>query len=203
MKKFMKSLLLLMVFLLVFSTSAFAKSENAKPFLVALGDSIPYGYNLGQTNASPSQEAFPYLMGKEADLRVRNLGVPGATTEDLLDALKNDQKYRQAVRHSDYITLNIGNNDLLRALGRAAEESENDEKKFEYLLQKYINESGVFTNLQQIIMEIERLTDSPVIIYNIYNPFDKNDFKERELHVIAERILPGLNVINRMAIQFR
>ncbi|OLO28189.1 hypothetical protein BTR23_18080 [Alkalihalophilus pseudofirmus] len=45
----------------LFSSFAFA-NEQSKPSLVALGDSITYGYGLGDPS-SPSSDAFPYLIG--------------------------------------------------------------------------------------------------------------------------------------------
>ena len=102
----------------VFASAGFAQSPNAKESLVALGDSITFGYNLGINNQHPSKEAFPYLIdnndGKE--FRVNNLSVPGWTSAQLLDALQNDQRFRQAVTHADVITLDIGSNDLLQAI---------------------------------------------------------------------------------------
>ncbi|MDR7078753.1 lysophospholipase L1-like esterase [Neobacillus niacini] len=49
-------------------------------------------------------------------MRVRNLAVPGWKTINLLNALNNDQKFIQAVSKADYITLNIGSNDLLKPI---------------------------------------------------------------------------------------
>ncbi|WP_165347092.1 SGNH/GDSL hydrolase family protein [Gottfriedia acidiceleris] len=104
----------------LFSTTALAKDENVNPYekidLVGLGDSITFGFNLGTTNNIPSNYAFPFLIGENANLVVRDLGVPGWTTDNLLQAIKYDTNFRQSVKHTDYITLDIGNNDLLHTL---------------------------------------------------------------------------------------
>lgn len=190
MKTVIRAFILLLAVTMLFSTNVFAKNDNAQESLVALGDSIPYGYNLGEDNDSPSKYAFPNLMGEDAGMRVRNLAVPGANTVDMLEALES-QKYRQAVRHADYITLNIGNNDLLEALSTAYNLSEIDISKdlFEHLNDQIVA-SDIIPNLQLIIGEIKSLTDAPIVVYNIYNPFQVND---TFLHETSKIVLPGIN----------
>ncbi|GAE34475.1 SGNH/GDSL hydrolase family protein [Halalkalibacter akibai] len=192
MKALSKTLILLILASLFFSTSAFAKSDQAKLSLVSLGDSIPYGYNLtNNDNATTSKEAFPYLIGEATDMRVRNLAIPGWRTDQMLNALQNDQKYRQAVRHADTITLTIGNNDLLAALRTAQARSGGSQDLFLFYLQQQLEESDLFTNLGTIITEIRSLTSAPVVVYNVYNPFQKTD----PLHYVAnsESVLPSIN----------
>ncbi|MDP4163062.1 MAG: SGNH/GDSL hydrolase family protein [Bacillota bacterium] len=189
MKKLFKSFLFLLIVSLVFTTSAFAKSEHAKKSLVALGDSIPFGYNLEDENAHPSRDAFPFKIGDEADLRVRDLGIPGLKTDGLLTLLQHDQEFREAVRHADYITLNIGNNDLLAALKQAYVSSNGNPQLLNYYLMQYIQSSNVFANLSQIVAEIRQLTNAPVLLYNFYNPFQLTD----PLHYLAKNVLPEIN----------
>src|ERR1700730_8454693 len=80
----------------LFATSAFAKENRAhhQRDLVGLGDSITFGYNLGANNNQPSQYAFPFLMGEDTHLHVRDLGIPGWTTSDLLNAIKHNEQFR-------------------------------------------------------------------------------------------------------------
>ncbi|MCT8140011.1 lipolytic protein G-D-S-L family [Anaerobacillus sp. CMMVII] len=189
MKTIYRSLVLLLTITLLFSTTVLAKNDNAKKSLLALGDSIPYGYNLGEDNDSPSKDAFPYLIGDDKNMRVRNLAVPGWRTDQLLDAVENEQKFRQAIKQADAITLNIGNNDLLQALAVANAESGGDPFWFNYHLQDQINKSNLFENLGSIVAEIRSLTDAPIVIYNVYNPFQVND----TLHDIGQLVLPGIN----------
>ncbi|WP_237740519.1 SGNH/GDSL hydrolase family protein [Paenisporosarcina sp. TG-14] len=184
-----KSFLILLVISLVFSTSAFAKNDNGKNSLVSLGDSIPFGYNLDATNDDPSKKAFPFLMGKEADLRVNNLGIPGLTTGGMLNLLQNNQKYRQAVKHADYITLNIGSNDLIAALPDlqlAYFLSEGNPALFQNFLIDYFAISTIFTNLNATIAEIRNLSDAPIVIHNIYNPI-------QEVNAFADSVLSLIN----------
>ena len=171
--------------------SAFADNNHGKESLVALGDSIPYGYNLGQTNESPAKIAFPFLIGDDADLRVRNLGVPGWQTQDLLAALKTNKNFRKAVHHSDYVTLNIGSNDFLEILRSAHAESGGNSELLRKLIEQKLASSNAFDNLSKIIQEIGSLTDAPIVLYNIYNPFQLND----PFHLVADHYLPQINAV--------
>lgn len=163
----------------LFATTGFAKNTNAKESLVALGDSITYGFNLGVNNQHPYKEAFPYLIENDTkDYRVNNLGVPGWTSIQLLDALKNDQKFRQAVQHADAITLNIGSNDLLQAL--IQEQNPVAITKASELM---------MNNIVANIAEIRSLTNAPIVVYNIYNPFQLED----PSHTLGDTLLPTIN----------
>ena len=66
-----KKLSVLLTLMLAFSTffASFAFAENnVKPNLVALGDSITFGWNLDDTNGNTNQslKAFPNLIGNGA-----------------------------------------------------------------------------------------------------------------------------------------
>ncbi|MFC3885951.1 SGNH/GDSL hydrolase family protein [Bacillus songklensis] len=145
----------------LFSGAVSAKEENSKKSLTALGDSITFGYNLEQHNQRVSKDAFPFVMGDYANLRVRDLGVPGWKTQDLLNALETNEKFRQAVAHADYITLDIGSNDLLQAF---SDYNVTDDEV-----------QSVLEKLSKIASEIRELSDAPVVVYNIYNPFQVDD----------------------------
>jgi lysophospholipase L1-like esterase len=178
--KILRTLAVLVLSCLVFSTTGFAKGPNAKESLVALGDSITFGYNLGVNNEHPSKFAFPYLIDKEGkDFRVDNLGVPGWRTDQLLNALEHDQKFQQAVKHADTIILDIGSNDLLQGL-KAGEQDPS-------AINRAI--STMLLNLTKNISQIRTLTDAPIVVYNIYNPFQPSD----PLHSLGDLLLPSIN----------
>ena len=159
----------------LFSTSVFANENNSKGSLVALGDSIPFGYNLEQNNQHTSRDAFPYVIGKEATLRVRDLAIPGAKTTDLLTVLET-KKYQKAIEHADYMTLNIGSNDLLAAFSDLN------------VTQEEIG--SVLANLKNDIAAIRNLSDSPIVVYNIYNPFQVSDPR----HGVGDTLLQYINL---------
>lgn len=195
LKKILKLLPLLLVVSLFFSTTGFAKSDNAKKSLVALGDSIPFGFGLTDDIDEPSRDAFPYLIGKEADLRVRNLAVPGWTTTDLLNALNTDQKFIQAVSKADYITLNIGSNDLLKPLKDAyvASGGNLDAATISNLITTQIQPSipAMQQNILSIVGKLTQLNpDAKIVLYNFYNPFL---ILGETLNTLLNQPLEGLN----------
>ncbi|MBB5181117.1 lysophospholipase L1-like esterase [Planomicrobium koreense] len=190
MKRLIKTATAILLVSSLTAPAAFAKNDNAKESLVALGDSIPFGFNLGQNNQNPAKTSYPYLIGEDGDLRVRNLGISGWQSAQLLDALETDQKYRQALDHADYVSVTIGSNDLLSILRAAAAESAGNQLLFQQLLQQKLSTSDVFTNIGETIEEIRSLTDAPIVLYNVYNPFQLND----PLHYVADAVLPQINL---------
>lgn len=172
----------------LFSSASLAKENNGKAYgkfdLVGLGDSISFGYNLGANNNQPSIYAFPYLIGEEADLKVRDLGIPGWTTTDLLNTLKSDPYFRQSIKHSRIITLDIGSNDLLQTI----KASNGDPRTLQPLVSLMV--PSLTDHLNQIIQEISSLTNAPIVVYNIYNPFQVND----PMHSLSNQLLT--NMIN-------
>jgi lysophospholipase L1-like esterase len=187
MNKFFSLLAVSLVsFGLVAVPPASAKSPEARQSLVSLGDSITFGYNLGINNEHPSKEAFPYVIGQDEGFRVRDLGVPGWTSDQLLDALNNDPAFVEAVRHADVITLDIGNNDLLHGL--AASQVGHPNQIDSAILQGYI--ADMLTNLNAIITDIQSQSNAKIVVYNVYNAFQVTD----PLHPFSNQLL--LNYIN-------
>jgi lysophospholipase L1-like esterase len=80
--------------------------------LVALGDSIPFG---GQYCGGCTP--FPTLLGRTLQAQsgqpvaMRNFGVPGLTTAQLLDRVRTRADVRAALRTADIVTITIGHND--------------------------------------------------------------------------------------------
>jgi lysophospholipase L1-like esterase len=177
-----------------FSSFAFADENSSKKNLVALGDSISFGYKLeaNQTQASPN--AFPNLLGN-GEFSVTNLGVPGWTSKQLSDALDTDQ-FRNAVKAADVITLQIGNNDILQAADLSniiVNHTPADPTVLLPKVQAATAQLGV--NLQAILLKIKTQNPTaPIIFYNMYNPFgDSVDPFSAYLHTIGEQIINGVN----------
>lgn len=180
------------------SLSALAKTDSSNPGkenLVALGDSISFGYNLGVNNNHPSKDSFPYIIGSSDNLRVRDLAEPGWTTVDLLNAL-NTSKYQEALKHADAITLDIGNNDLLHAASTILSKigsnpnysitSEDMQTMTNAIVQ-------IKTNLPVIVQKIREQTSAPIVIYTLYNPFPTRTAQ----NALGEMFIPTVNQIIR------
>lgn len=83
--------------------------------VVGIGDSVMAGTNC---NFETIMTGFAHVMADRTgrDVTAANLGVPGYTTNDLLDQLHNDAKARQEVASADILIVIIGANDLSDAL---------------------------------------------------------------------------------------
>lgn len=153
--------------------SAAPRTPMHKGTLVALGDSITFGYNLDDThnNSVPSQYAFPYLIGRADGLSVSDLGIPGWTSADLLSNLQSPN-FSRAIRGASAITIDIGNNDLLQwasANGLLSGGSTS------LTPQQYLEVQNVITqfgkNFAASIALIRSESSAPIIAYNLYDPF--------------------------------
>ncbi|KEZ48344.1 GDSL-type esterase/lipase family protein [Metabacillus indicus] len=204
----MKKGSLLFVFILLLSSFAasigFAQeSGKDKLFVAALGDSITFGYNLQEDKTKPSSQAFPYLIN-EGNAEVANISFPGWTSLQLLGALSN-QETLLALQQADVITLNIGSNDYLQAIG--LQELIENQTPIEFtpeLQQKIAAASAQLSqNLQNILQTIRQNNQTaPVVFYNMYNPFGASeDPFLLSLHQAGEQITLTVNqqVLNPIA----
>lgn len=193
----MFALTLICTFILPYSSFAASERKSHHSSLVALGDSITFGYNLGENNDSPSKYAFPFLIGVQLKKNVENLGVPGWTSDDLLQALKTE-KFQTSIKKAKIITLDIGSNDILRLASqygllnpenaqKPIQLTPEQQKGFEQATQKFSE------NLPVIIKNIKQLApSSKIVLYNLYNPFPS---ASTYLHPFSETIIGPLNII--------
>jgi lysophospholipase L1-like esterase len=191
MKFFSKLFLVLILFFYLSIPMAFAKNEKENGhLLVALGDSITFGYNLDPTNAYPSSQAFPALIADDFHYQLRNFGIPGDTSADLLAHLKT-KTYRQALSHAVVITLDIGSNDLLQGATSIIQSLILNPTYVPTAADMAILQNitaNLAGNLGGIIAQIREVTDAPIVLYTIYNPFYGADQK-------TAPILGGINGI--------
>jgi lysophospholipase L1-like esterase len=172
-------------------------NEHAKGnMLVALGDSISFGLNLGD-NTHASNLAFPYLVADADNFHLANLAVSGDTTVKLLQRLQ-DETYRENIRHAKQITLEIGSNDLLlntdvqQLLKNLVSNPSYQPTATDFkLVGSLSKQMGV--NLAAIIQEIRTLTDAPIVMYNIYNPYFGKDQQAGLLLAGANSIIGNYN----------
>lgn len=198
---------LLFAILLVFNvfafTSVFAEDDvQEPPTIVALGDSIPYGYNLSADNSVPSSLAFPNLIAGGYP-NVLNLSKPGLTSEVLLAGM--NEQVLMTLESADLITLNIGSNDLLQAVEfskiLASGVPIDEAKKLELIQKATVAAQKLGNNLGVILQTIRQQTDAPIFLYNIYNPFAASqDPFAGSIHIFGETISKTVNqtIINPM-----
>ncbi|PSR29072.1 MAG: hypothetical protein C7B46_18760 [Sulfobacillus benefaciens] len=149
------------------STVTVVPAANA---LVALGDSISFGYNLGP-NLQPSPLAFPYLIGQDENLPVDDMAVPGWTSTNLLTALPT-VPFVEALKSAKVVTIDIGSNDLL-SIGLQDGILFSGQTSLTPAEQEAIA-SAIKTfgsNLGNIVSLVQKEAPSAkMVLYNIYNP---------------------------------
>lgn len=207
----LKRISVLLIVFLAFGTifsSMVSAEKNERQNLVALGDSITFGYHLEPNQTQPSPHAFPSLIGN-GQFNVTNLGVPGWTSTDLLNALKTNPVFKKSLKSADVITVDIGSNDLLQAAGLSQILATHTPIQLTPDLQLKLAqaEQQFAINLQAIMKEIKKQNDdATIILYNLYNPFGaSNDPFLGSLHMFGEQIIPAVNstVILPVALQSR
>ncbi|WP_042461818.1 SGNH/GDSL hydrolase family protein [Neobacillus dielmonensis] len=210
-----KRLSLLFVFMLVFQAffASFVLADTSeKKSIVALGDSITHGWNLGDDHSSTqpiNEQAFPYLIQPSEYTVAKNISGGGWKTTDLFSAINNSPENQAAIKNADVITLDIGNNDLLQVPEAATilaklratppvmpTQEEMDAAKV--ALVKSI--PTLASNLGTVLGTVRALNpDAQIIFYNLYNPFGSEPLKS-----FGEGVIPAINtnVITPLAAQF-
>ena len=178
-------LLVIMLILSTFTASfVFAKTERSpKPKLniVALGDSITFGY------PPPSTTGFPDLITGVRN--VEKFGGSGATSSQLLAAIQsNPKEFKRALKKADVITINIGSNDLMQATNMSTlfaklqplvpnlEENLANGKVAQAIQTTPLTPPtsqqlvAYTSNLAKIIATVKKESRAPIILYNLYNP---------------------------------
>jgi acyl-CoA thioesterase-1 len=94
-------------------TAAQGGSNDRRPFVLAIGDSLTAGYGLAARDAFPAQ-LETLLRARYPDARVQNAGVSGDTTASALARLPRLLSSLSAL--PDLAIVALGANDLLRAV---------------------------------------------------------------------------------------
>lgn len=219
LKRFSFFLVFMLILNTFTATMAFGKTEHpSKPKLniVALGDSITFGY------PPPSTTGFPdFISGAR---NVIKFGGSGATSSQLLAAIEsNPKEFKRALKKADVITINIGSNDLMQAtnvatlfakLQRLVPNLEGNLGNGE--IAKAITSTPLTpptpqqlelysSNLAKVIATIKKQTNAPILLYNLYNPIVLstnpilNELLLIPLHTFVEGNLTGVNDIIQQA----
>ena len=131
-KRILATLLCLcMVLCMIPLTASAAEAEPETPKVyVALGDSIPAGVGLAET-----ETAFPKLLADSNSFALENLAASGETSTTLLAKLADPETVAKLAA-ADVITLTVGGNDLMDALYTYLANQYNADKEEEAQLTK-------------------------------------------------------------------
>ena len=99
--------LLIIIMLICCTTFSFAEEKKYDTYL-ALGDSITEGYALRQET-----DCFAYQLKEKYQVKnYENLAKTGMTTKEFSEIIKTE-KYKNAIKNADLITISMGSNELL------------------------------------------------------------------------------------------
>ncbi|MEW9669022.1 GDSL-type esterase/lipase family protein [Ammoniphilus sp. 3BR4] len=130
--------------------------------IIALGDSLTRG-----TGDSNGKGYVGYLVDRlkeqsSEEITLRNLGVKGYRSDQLLNQVKQSEIKRQ-IQDADIILMTMGGNDLFQS-GQTLIDL--DPQKIDQLREEYL------LNMQQIMGEIRSVNKEAAIYYvGLYNPF--------------------------------
>ncbi|QQE78804.1 GDSL-type esterase/lipase family protein [Alicyclobacillus sp. SO9] len=178
-----------------------AKNQNEGVSLVSLGDSITFGEHLPGSKlpvvpgkqGTPSKYAYPFLVGKKEKWNVHDLGMAGYTSTQLLRYMKN-KRVKHDLRTADVVTVDIGSNDLIAAAYNILEQMFKDPSNTSPQTQQAIFAKALNNyakKLPEIITQIRKQTDAPIILMTLYDPFPAGS----SLHEITEPLLAKANHI--------
>ncbi|RSD25575.1 GDSL-type esterase/lipase family protein [Mesobacillus subterraneus] len=149
---------------------------------LALGDSIIRGYRIADEENFISQ--FSAQLGNETGKQVvsNNEGIIGITSERLYH-LVQEGMYDEAIKEADLITVNVGGNDVLKAVKQS--DIYSALTSFDSL-QKSFSE-----NLTGISARIHELNPSAtIVLLELYNPMPA----DHQFYSLADKLLPKWNL---------
>lgn len=162
--------------LLLLSQLATPRAAAAQSVIhTGLGDSIAFGL------FAPIGGGYVLAYGRDfqADTGINvttvNLGIPGWTSSDLLNAIQGDFLFRLSVATSSVITLDIGGNDLLVARGSYGDGTcggADNQDCFRSAVAAFkSNWNGILAE----ILSLRSTSDTVIRVMNVYNPYVDED----------------------------
>ena len=177
--------LLTLTFILVPMTGA----DTTKSYYLALGDSLTVGYQSPQEVKKAgvvvpkfTELYFGLLKTYYNNIEMVNYGKIGINSSQLRNDVINNQELREDIKKASVITITIGGNDLLKQgldIILAG-----DKIKMEKSREQFAE------NLQQTLVEIRKLTQAPVYLSDIYNPYQPK-------RLIHKKLEPWVQKYNR------
>ena len=149
--------------ILLFSAVSVAASAADKLSYVVLGDSIAYGSGL----FNPTKAVYGKIVADTNGYDYANYAIPGNTTKDLLNRLKNKNVIK-SVEGADIISISIGGNNFLMSnlFGLIYDGIvKEDYTRFDEIAE------GFYADLGTVIDTIRGMNaDAAILFQTIYNP---------------------------------
>lgn len=146
----------------IFSSFSVCCLAATKYNYVVLGDSIAYGSGL----LNAKEACYGKMVADTCGFNYANHAVPGATTSEFLDELK-DRTIRVDLAKADIVSISIGGNDFLNELSNLMYDSivRKNYEDFDII------GNGIYTNIKKAIGIILGLSpDAVILLQTLYNP---------------------------------
>lgn len=153
---------LMLAFIFLSSSLSVCSLAAEKYKYVVLGDSIAFGSGL--VNAFDA--CYGKMVADTCDFDYANHAVPGATTGELIDKLK-ERQVRSDLKDADIVSISIGGNDYLNNITDLMFDSivKRDYTGFDIVAE------GVYTNIKKITDTVLGLNpDAVILLQTLYNP---------------------------------
>lgn len=154
--------IILCAVLLICSLMSFAFAEEKLSYVV-LGDSIAFGSGL----VNPTQSVYGKIVADTNGYDYKNYAVPGHTTGNLLNVLKNES-VRDSLSSADIISISIGGNNFLtdNIYGLLFDAiAKKDYHRFDEIAERF------YADFSLIIDTIRTLNaDAAILVQTVYNP---------------------------------
>ncbi|MDA8353205.1 MAG: GDSL-type esterase/lipase family protein [Firmicutes bacterium] len=169
--------LLLMTALVTTSLFTFGMSGNVYAATTwnytVLGDSLGTGFGAWYGYVSRYRDHMEDDTGITVNLN--NLSVNGWTSTDLLDALKNDPFYREAVASADVVTWDVGGNDMRKARNSYISETCGGANNEDCLREAVDTFQSNWDQIVSIIHDLRAEKPTNFKTMNVYNPYVNED----------------------------
>lgn len=150
---------------------------------LALGDSIIYGYRVAEKENLVTQFSDQLHVQTGKQVLTNNRGIIGITSQKL-NQLVQEGNFDEEIKEADIITVNVGGNDVLRAVKKA--DLYSALKSFDSL------QTNFSENLSGISEKISQLNpDATIVFLELYNPMPA----DHQFYSLADKLLPKWNLM--------
>lgn len=178
MKKYYFIIAIMLLIVALYTCRNIYSAGSNRIQLTAIGDSITYG------TGDPEQKGYigrvKELLQEQKGLVVElhNYGIPGYTTEQILQQLQ-DRKIRHHVKKADYIILYAGTNDFRKSASYTFN-SLNIQQMKAGKKQYSLNLRHILTNVR------EENASAPILVLGLYHPYSEYQNEEEILDMIQQ-----------------
>lgn len=160
------------IFVLFTPHAVFGQTISTIPGMYsALGDSLAYG------TGSPTRQGYvprykDYIQSDTGiSVRLANLGVPGATSTDILPVLSSNPSVRRTIGFSQVVTLNVGGNDLRIARDSYKAKSCGGTDNQDCVRSAVATFKANWSGIIQQILSLRSTSNTIIRTMDLYNPY--------------------------------